>query len=333
MIHFSQVTTQLNDYLNQADEYLVESKYDYVLAFLYRGLSLAEILADEDSLLDIYLKIIKVYHYLGQSSFVVEWCKKALRLTNKPTHQCCFYIFGLLNLLLMGRFQEAQEILSQMKSADHPKIQWAFYTYSGLLHLFLHKYLGQYALPQAEEYLKKAKILAEEMELFDFETCFCQGIYLVEEGLYYYGKEELLKVLPVVEEDRLQIHILNELGKVYIYLYEYDEALEYLNQAQELAKRFSSKIGLNYNLYYRGLYYKENLEREKAKIHLISALHEFSQMKRHPKIAEIYYHLYQLNELEQPVKARMYLEEYRSQMNFLQWHGEVQILEEVYELV
>lgn len=333
MIHSSQITNQLNDYLSRVDECLIESKYDYALAFLYRGLGIAEILADEDSLMDIYLRIIKIYHYKGQSSLAVEWCKKALQLTDKPNSYYCFYIYKLLNLLLLGRFHETQEILSQIESIKVPQIQWIFNTYSALLHLFLHRYLGQSGLSQAEEYLNKAKNVAGKLEMFDLEMCIYQGVYLMEEGLFYYGREEFLKVLSLGKSDYLQIRLLNELGKTCIYLYEYDEALQYLDQARKLAKKFSSKIGLNYNFFYRGLFYKANLDREKSKTHLMTALHGFYRVRRYPDIAEIYYHLYQLNVLEHPVKAKMYLEEYRSQMNYLQWYGEVPVLEEIYELV
>lgn len=317
-INVTLIDDRLNDYLKRAEELSAQGKFDHALAFLYRGLSLAEVLGDEKYLKKIKFKIVQAHHDQGQADQVIEWCDLSLEDSLEPLEAATLLEIAALNLMRKGLYRQAEALILPMESDPNPAIQLIAYQILGILNLHLWKYLQCLTLEKAEEYLKKAqKIADKEDKLIQSKLNFYMATYMIEDGLFFYAKEQLQAALQLIDDEITQIHIYNELGRACIKLMEYDEAANYLDIAHTLATKFSYQYRLNYNIFYRGMLYMEHSQVENACSHCLTALYEFLRRKQYPEVLQVYLLLSQLFQSQNPERAASYLEKYNSYRNML----------------
>lgn len=318
------IDDRLNEYLKRAEELSAQGKFDHALAFLYRGLSLAEVLGDEKYLKKIKLGIIQAHHDQGQADQVIEWCDLSLKDSLEPGEAATLLEFTAFNLMRKGLYKQAEALILPLEKDSDPAIQLIAYQILGVLYLQLWKYLQCLTLEKAEEYLKKAqKLVDKEDKLMQSKIHFYTASYMIEDGLFFYAKEQLQAALDLVDSEITQIHIYNELGRASIKLMEYGEAADYLDKAHVLATRYSYHYRANYNIFYRGMLYMENCQVENACSHFLTSLYEFLRRKQYPEVSQVYFLLSQLFQAQNPERAASYLEKYNSYRNMLELRNAV----------
>ena len=317
------IDDRMNDYLSKAELSLSQGKFDHALAFLYRGLSLAEVLGDEKYLRQIQLRIARIHHDQGHSNQVIDWCNIALKEDLEPETEAIFLELKVLNLLKIGGFREAEAELLLRADNSNLNMRKTVCLNLGLLYVQLYRYAQFLTLEKAEEYLKEARKLSSEGNSDEVEQAvlarqeFYMALYMLEDGLFFYAKEGMLKALRMENDPIIQVDILNELARVSIKLMEYTAAEDYLEKAHELATQHSFHYGLNYNIYYRGLIYMEQMQMENACSHFLTALYEFLRKNHYPEVTTIFLVLFQIFETSNPMRATKYLEQYKSYREML----------------
>lgn len=339
-ITLSALRKRSQEYVTQGEALMKEGRLDHAIALFYRGLSLAEILAEGRLIHKFQLLIAQVLHDQGQAEQVVQWCDLALAEPIEPGVRSQILNLKILNLIRIGQFQRADGLIEEV--IRHPELimQRVACINRGLFHICQFRYLNQFTLDRAETYLNQAdQLCRDEVEDFAcrFWIYYYKALCFVEEGLFYYARNTMLTALEILEQNHLldakipRINILNELGRVSMKIMDYDAALNYLNTARQQALQMSFQLGLAYNIYYRGLLYMEMLSPEMACTHLLTASFEFLRRKYYPEAALIYLYLSQLYQSKNSEKSEKYLALYQSNLGLCDYLSESDSGEEVYQ--
>ncbi len=312
-IPISLIQERVTEYIIKADQFLLQGTFSYALAYLFRGLGLAEILGQQKHLVRITLKIIQVYNDVGDIEMVIEWTRMFLEKSLKPELEGEVIEYLVSNLIKKGDFEEAHQILVELILSSNLYLQRAVHTNLGLLYIYLFRYLKLSTLNKGEKCLHRALQMAEVEG--NEETCGLINIYLalllVEEGLYYNAREQFLLALSQVERPTLKVQIINELAKACLKLFDYESAEEYLNLARTFAEQIEDFWGLAYNRYYWGLLYIDLCHFERGYNELLFAVYEFLKKDCYLEAANIYLILSKFLQDKNPEKERHYQKEYQ----------------------
>lgn len=340
----STLKKKCQEYLTEGETLIKQGKLDHAIAILYRGLSLAEILNESGVLHRFQLMIAQALHDQGQAEQVVEWCNLTPVEEMEPDIACRILSMKVVNLMYQGYFQQADTQIERMMNHPEVLMQWMALMNRGLLNIYLFRYLNQYTLDRAEMYLEQAEELCQDdlvdstMKLkMQAKISYYQALCYMEEGLNHYASEKLSAALRTLEQLQksdtriIQIRILNEMGRVSIRQMDYDAAIRYLDSARNLALQTSFQVGLNYNIYYRGLLYMEMLSTEMACTHLLTASFEFLRRKQYPEVAAIHLYLSQLYQSQNSEKSEKYLELHQHYLSFCEYLPENTLVEDAYQ--
>ncbi len=255
-------TVAVRLYTQIADEFFVQKQNDSAL--YYYNLALTRVKPQFEQIYnpDIYFKIFRVFHNIGNYASSIEYLYKTLRyyddIQNAPHDTSAvrlkvaqIYIAIGVSHFSMKNFQKAlyyfeygQNLINSMSlNSDNPELARLLFIFNlnrGSINVELNQF------EEARKYYNDALLLNQLIGIEEYNAVLYNnlGIIYKEEGEYDKAHELYMKALEIrtlLKDTSGMAQVYNNLGNLEMTFNNYTKAIEYLNLSLDYSKKSGNK--------------------------------------------------------------------------------------------